>query len=250
MKKYKGLISSDWSECLAPCGPFDYISFIFPELTSELASIFKAYTGNEILLSKAMQRIHDLLPVAATAEQMDTYLEACFATYKGVPELIEWCHSRDILFMINTTSVIGYFQRILAKKMLPPISVLSAHPSLIYPQTENDPACKFNLLEISDKPRHTAEAGRLFNISTDHTIVIGDSGGDGPHFQWAAEHHIFRIGSMTKPSLQQFCDAINIEIDLKFGTDYRYGEEKKIEDEIHVDFRDLIPIVERVILHL
>lgn len=248
--KYKGLISSDWSECLAPGGPFDYISFIFPELTPELASIFKAYTGNEIPLSQAIQKIQALMPAAATAEQMDAYLDTCFATYKGVPGLIEWCHSQDILFMINTTSVIGYFQRILAKKMLPPISVLSAHPSLLFPPTENDPTCTFNLLEISDKARHTKEAVRLFDISTDRTIVIGDSGGDGPHFQWAAEHHVFRIGSMTKPSLQQFCDAGNIEIDLKFGMAYHYGQEKKTEDEMQVDFRDLIPIVESVILDL
>jgi hypothetical protein len=30
--KYKGMISSDWNECLAPCGPFDPIAFAYPEL--------------------------------------------------------------------------------------------------------------------------------------------------------------------------------------------------------------------------
>lgn len=247
MKKYKGLISSDWSECLAPCGPFDYLSFIYPELKPELSTVFKAYTSNRIPLGKAIQKIQTLIPAAVTAEQMDPYLDACFTTYKGVPELIEWCHAKDILFLINTTSVIGYFQRVLAKKMLPPIAVLSAHPSLRFPQLENDPTCIFNLLEISDKARHTAEAGRIFNISTDHTIVIGDSGGDGPHFEWAAENHIFRIGSMTKPSLQRFCDDRNIRIDLKFGVVYQNGEERNVENELQVDFRDLIPILESAI---
>lgn len=31
-RKYKVMISSDWSECLAPSGPFDPIAFVCPEL--------------------------------------------------------------------------------------------------------------------------------------------------------------------------------------------------------------------------
>jgi len=27
--KYKALVSSDWNECLAPCGPLDPISLVY-----------------------------------------------------------------------------------------------------------------------------------------------------------------------------------------------------------------------------
>jgi hypothetical protein len=35
-RKYKAIVSSDWNECLAPSGPFDFISFNHPELTPHL----------------------------------------------------------------------------------------------------------------------------------------------------------------------------------------------------------------------
>jgi hypothetical protein len=38
---------------------------------------------------------------------MDSYLDECFETYGGVPELMEWCEKKDILFMINTTGLRG-----------------------------------------------------------------------------------------------------------------------------------------------
>ena len=37
--KYQALVSSDWNGCLAPCGPFDFISFAYPRLKSDLAAI-------------------------------------------------------------------------------------------------------------------------------------------------------------------------------------------------------------------
>ena len=42
--KYNGMVSSDWNECLAPCGPFDPISFAYPELEAGLSVIFGKYT--------------------------------------------------------------------------------------------------------------------------------------------------------------------------------------------------------------
>ncbi len=36
IKHYKAMVSSDWNECLAPCGPFDFISFAYPRLEAEL----------------------------------------------------------------------------------------------------------------------------------------------------------------------------------------------------------------------
>jgi hypothetical protein len=103
-QQYKAVISSDWSECLSPNGPFDPIAFNYPELEPNLKRIFRCYTGNTISLRTAIGEIERLLPKDLSVAKMDAYLDAQFQTYKGVPELIQWCKSRDILFMINTTS--------------------------------------------------------------------------------------------------------------------------------------------------
>ena len=117
---YKAMVSSDWNGCLAPCGPFDFISFVYPEFKSELTAIFQQYTGNLITLGEAAKLIREMLPGPITPDQMDAYLDQSFTTFTGVPELIEWCASNHILFMLNTTGMIGYFQRIFAKTLLPP----------------------------------------------------------------------------------------------------------------------------------
>ena len=56
MKKSKshfhGILSSDWSECLSPSGPFDFIAFNFPQLAPELNEVFRSYTGNLISLGR------------------------------------------------------------------------------------------------------------------------------------------------------------------------------------------------------
>ncbi|MBW2430111.1 MAG: hypothetical protein JRF56_14215, partial [Deltaproteobacteria bacterium] len=129
---YKAIVSSDWNECLAPCGPFDFISFNQPDIRSKLSAIFRQYTANQIPLSEACGKIRKLMPNPVTPQQMDAYLDESFATYPGVPELIEWCLRENILFMINTTGMIGYFQRIFAKGLLPRVPVISAHPMIRY----------------------------------------------------------------------------------------------------------------------
>ena len=108
-KTYKAMVSSDWNECLAPCGPFDFFSLNYPQLTTQLETIFKQYTGNSISLGEAVRRIQKLLPAPITEKQMDLYLDESFATYSGVPELIKWCQSKNILFMIikNTRNFSG-----------------------------------------------------------------------------------------------------------------------------------------------
>ena len=105
IKHYKAMVSSDWNECLAPCGPFDCISFAYPRLEAELADVFRQYTGNFISLGEAAGQIRELLPDPITPDQMDAYLDESFTTYTGVPQLIEWCSSNNILFMINTTGM-------------------------------------------------------------------------------------------------------------------------------------------------
>ncbi|MGD8611023.1 MAG: hypothetical protein PVI93_08375 [Desulfobacterales bacterium] len=243
-KNYKALISSDWNECLAPCGPFDFISFNYRQLGSKLETIFKKYTGNIISLVEAAREIQHLLPGPITEKQMDQYLDSSFTTYRGVPELIEWCCSRNILFMINTTGMIGYFQRIFAKKLLPPVPLLSAHPMVSYPAVATDPAHVYDLFETTDKSKNTETAMCSFNLSSKKVIIMGDSGGDGPHFKWGAGINAFLIANMIKPSLRRYCEQNNISIHTQFGPAYANGEAKNLDKEMQENFMDLAPIIE------
>jgi hypothetical protein len=219
------------------------MSFVYPELTSELTAIFGQYTGNEIALSEAMQRCRELLPVPLSADQMDAYLDEQFVHYTGVPELIEECLSRNILFMINTTGSMGYFQRVFCKKLLPRISALSAHPGLVFPAHESDPKALFKLREIADKPVNTVLAAKHFQIPPQNILVMGDSGGDGPHFKWAVEQKAICVASMAKASLKTYCASQRIEIDHYFGISYENGEPRRESDEMRVDFRELVPYI-------
>ena len=243
-QKYKAIVSSDWNECLAPCGPFDFISFTHPELESDLKNIFKQYTGNIISLGEAAQKIQELLPGPITEDHLDAYLETSFVTYTGVADLIDWCLERNILFMMNTTGMIGYFQRVFAKGLLPTVPVLSAHPMVRYAHRETDPFQVFDLFEIQEKSKNTRAVADRFNIPGEKIVLMGDSGGDGPHFEWGAQICAFLIGSMPKPSLETYCQTKGIDIDLRFGLSYAEGDEKDPKQEMQTDFRDLSPVIE------
>jgi len=244
---FRAVISSDWNECLAPCGPFDPISFSYPDLSFDLATIFQKYTGNIISLGEANQRIQKLLPSPLSIDQMDAYLTQSFITYKGVPELIERCLSKNILFMINTTGMMGYFQRVFAKGLLPPVPVVSAHPMIRYPYLETDPHYMYDLLEIQDKGKNTEMVMRSLGIPANKVFLVGDSGGDGPHFKWGASQGAFLIGSMTKPSLKMYCQKNGIVIDLLFGVSYIQSENKNLEKEMSIDFLELFSIIEEIL---
>ena len=243
---FKAIVSSDWNECLAPCGPFDCIAFNFPELEPELTRVFRRYTGNSMSLGEAAERIQRLLPGPLTQENMDAYLDKSFVSYKGVPELIEWCLRNDILFMINTTGMIGYFQRVFAKGLLPRIPAISAHPMIRYPLLKSDSPQVYELYETQDKGKNTEAVVRSWVIPFEKTIVVGDSGGDGPHFEWGAEKGAFLIGSMTKPSLDNHCHKNKIVINLRFGLDYSLEEKKDPQKELQVNFMDLAPVIEDI----
>lgn len=243
----RAIFSSDWSECLSPCGPFDFISFTYPQLGPELSSIFKKYTGNEISLSDATRRIAPLLPGPITEEQMDAYLDECFATYKGVPELIEWCGNENILFMINTTGMQGYFQRAFKKGFLPDVPVVSAHPMVRYEDGGKTPRQWYDLLEIRDKPLNTQKVMRALDMPPKKIILMGDSGGDGPHFEWGAGVGAFLVGSMTKSSLSRYCSERGMVINLRFGLSYSEGEQRDKAQEMGVNFMDLIPEIAAVL---
>ena len=239
IKHYKAMVSSDWNECLAPCGPFDCISFAYPRLEAELADVFRQYTGNFISLGEAAGQIRELLPDPITPDQMDAYLDESFTTYTGVPQLIEWCSSNNILFMINTTGMIGYFQRIFAKRLLPRVPVISAHPLVRYPQNTVGSFRVYELLETWDKSENTGEVARSQAIPAGKIILLGDSGGDGPHFEWGAAAGCCLIGCMTKPSLEKYCRAKSIEINLRFGLDYTRRERASLIEELQINFMDL-----------
>ncbi len=243
MSEYRGLISSDWSECLSPNGPFDFMAYVYPQLESDLSLIFRQYTSNKISLRVAMWRCQRSLPAPITLEQMDAYLDERFAYYTGVPELMEACFSRNILFMINTTGSRGYFERAIAKKLLPRPTALSAHPEINF-GNDRDSCAFYALQEITDKPVNTEEAAKQYQIAPQNIIVVGDSGGDGPHFKWAAEQNALRVASMAKPSLKAYCQNQQIEINLFFGLSYESGEARRGTAEMQVDFMELLSFIE------
>ena len=233
---YKGLISSDWNQCLAPCGPFDVIAYNYPGLAMEIEAIFRDYTGNAIALGPAMGRIQALLPEPISIPQMDAYLESSFQTYTGVPELIDWCLDEGFLFMINTTGFVGYFQRVFARKLLPKVPVISANPMIQYPDAGDDPSF-IKLREIQDKGKNTESVSKNFGISTKNVVLLGDSGGDGPHFEWGERHSVYKIGCMAKQSLIDYCAGRQITINRLFGP--TACENRDPEGEMHVDFSEL-----------
>ena len=245
--KYKALVSSDWNGCLAPCGPFDCIVFAYPHLKADLAVIFRQYTGNFISLAEATGKIRELLPAPITPEQMDAYLDESFSTYTAVPDLIEWCLSHNILFMINTSGMIGYFQRIFAKSLLPPVPVISAHPMISYPQSTSGNFRIYELFQTQDKSRNTGKVVRQLAIPAAKIILLGDSGGDGPHFEWGAAIGARLIGSMTKPSLANYCRSKDIQITQRFGLDYSRDERASLREELQINFMGLTDTIGEII---
>ena len=246
-RKYRGIVSSDWSECLSPNGPFDPVAFNYPELESDLKRIFGAYTGNVISLKEATDQIKGLLPQDFTADQMDAYLDESFQTYKGVPELIEWLLSRDILFMINTTGTQGYFQRVFAKGLLPETPIVATNPMIMFDDPSQENRYKYQVTEIEDKPKNTAAVISALEAPPNRLVVMGDSGGDGPHFLWAFNQRAFLIGSMTKNSLAQYCRSRGVLIDLSFGVSYGPEEARKVEKEMTFDFMDLAEVIQKAL---
>jgi hypothetical protein len=246
-RPFKAILSSDWSECLSPSGPFDFIAFAYPQLTPELNEIFRSYTGNLISLGEACLRIKKILPGPISPETLDAYLDRSYAVYRGVPELIEWCLGKDILFMLNTTGMIGYFQRVFARGLLPQIPALSANPMFRYPTGDGDPPFILDLHETIDKGRNTAAVAAKIGIPAARVIVMGDSGGDGPHFEWAHQAGAFIISSMTKPSLAAYCESRGITIRRRFGLVYGKGETRNLEREMAVDFSALIEAIEEAL---
>jgi hypothetical protein len=88
---------------------------------------------------------------------------------------------------------------------------------------------------------------RLYHIPADKIILMGDSGGDGPHFKWGAENGGFLIANMAKPSLKRYCEQNDISIHTQFGPSYADGEARDPDREMQVNFMDLIPVIEDIL---
>jgi hypothetical protein len=242
-RRFRGMVSSDWSECLSPNGPFDPFSFSYPALKSPLDNIFKWYTGNRMSLKAAVGQIMGLLPEQFTPYHMDEYLDAEFAVYKGVTDLMRWCDAHDVLFMLNTTGTTGYFQRAGAKGLLPKIPAIASNPMIAFPGEYGDLFSGF-IHEISDKPVCTKEVATRYGIDPSRIVIIGDSGGDGPHFGWGSDVGAFLIGSMTKSSLLNYCEAGGIIINQKFGPEG--GPKGANARGVETDFMELCGVIEGV----
>jgi hypothetical protein len=85
---------------------------------------------------------------------------------------------------------------------------------------------------------------RALNVPGKRVIIVGDSGGDCPHFDWGASVGGLLIGSMTKPSLESYCGQRGIEIDHRFGTSYSPRMNQDSEQEPQVNFEELTDIIE------
>jgi hypothetical protein len=241
---WRGMVSSDWNECLCQSTPFDPVSFVYPELSPALDDIFRKYTGNLISLSQAAEEVLKMLPSPLSEEQMDAYLDASFRPYRGVQELIMWCLENDVLFVINTTAFQGYFQRASEKGLIPAGAVIAANPSVRYRSKRRSPLPSYPIKEIEDKAVISRTLMNSLKIGPSRVVVMGDSGGDGPHFVWGASIGAFLIGSMTKPSLENFCSSRGISIDLHFGLTYREGDRRVPAAEMQIDFMGLAPVIE------
>jgi len=238
------MVSSDWNECLAPCGPFDFINFINPEYSEKLSSLFSKYTGNKMTLVDVVKEIDVLLKKPVNRKQLDSYLDKHFRTCKEVPEFIQWCRENDVLFMINTTGMIGYFQRVFANNLLPQIPALSASPFIKFTPGPKDPPMILELFEIEDKPKNTENILNQFDIPGEKLIIIGDSGGDGPHFKWGAESNAFLVSSMIKPSLRSYCSEHGIHVDKNIGPAQISSETAAHDIENDFNFMEIAPAIE------
>jgi hypothetical protein len=116
-----------------------------------------------------------------------------------------------------------------------------------YPALKSDPPHVYKLFETRDKGINTEAVVRSQAIPAGKIILLGDSGGDGPHFKWGAAEGAFLIGSMTKPSLDAYCREKDIKIDLRFGLDYSLGEKKDPHKELQINFMDLTTTIKEIV---
>ncbi len=243
--RFRALISSDWNQCLSPCGPFDPLVYHYPELEPAIKKVFLDYTGNKISLSTALDKIRAFVSEPLSCSRMDAYLDTEFSLYPGVLELVKWCRKNEVAFMINTTGFMGYFQRLFDRGLFPVPDALAANKMIFYSNAECIPEITFELTETSDKGIFTAEVVRRLGLELNKVMVIGDSGGDGPHFQWAKHNGAVLVAAMAKQSLLAFCKSREIEIDFFIGPGGKNQGYRTTSGD--ADFLDLLPLLKEMV---
>jgi len=149
--------------------------------------------------------------------------------------------------MINTTSTQAYFQRAIKKGLIPAVPLIAANPLIRFPDPSDGKRYALEVREIDDKPKNTAYAMKEWEIPPAQTIVIGDSGGDGPHFVWARQQNAHLIASMAKPSLVNYCASRNVTIHRFFGVIYEAGQSRDLHRELQYNFMDLVPVISEIL---
>ena len=101
--------------------------------------------------------------------------------------------------------------------------------------------------ETRDKPKNTESVMNKLGVPPRRVVIIGDSGGEGPHFDWGFSVGAYLIGSMTKHSLSDFCEERGIAINEKFGVSYLSGEKRNRAQEMRANFFELTELISAVL---
>jgi hypothetical protein len=88
---------------------------------------------------------------------------------------------------------------------------------------------------------------REHGIPFRRVVVMGDSGGDGPHMAWGAARGALLVGSMTKPSLENACRAAGIALHHRFGVTYAEGQPLDRQRELTVDYMGLTGLLQETL---
>jgi hypothetical protein len=135
--------------------------------------------------------------------------------------------------------MMGYFQRARVKRLLPALDAVSAHPMLRFASVPGVEISFHDLYEIEDKPKNTQKVMERFHLPASRLFILGDSGGDGPHFAWGAARGAHLVGCMTKPSLKAYCRKHHIRLNLDFGLSPPPGEPRDPQSEMGFDYMEL-----------
>ena len=135
----------------------------------------------------------------------------------------------------------------LARNLIPDVPFVASNPLIRFSGEPEAPRYMYWVNEIEDKPRNTQSVMKSSGIGPDRVVIVGDSGGDGPHFRWGGSVGAYLIGSMVKPSLEAYCRDRAITINKHFGYTYSAGEARDRAKEMQTDFMELTETLSEVL---